>query len=199
MPAAKYAIEKALKEGISCIGLHTNLTVGKPLIENKNLTDEKGIFLYGRKQNDNPKLVYQEIYNEVKAQVEKVKEYSQGKLSIDHMCVHHYIFENELIWRVVCDIAKEYKIPVRLEDTTLIWDFTIENVNIDKIKEIINRYKNDDESIYELMTHPGYIDEETKNITSYLERDKELKILKQAKEIGLFENIDLLNFSKIKK
>ena len=37
----------------------------------------------------------------------------------------------------------------------------------------------------------------TKTITSYLDRDKELSILKQAKEEGLFDKIQLIDYSSL--
>lgn len=44
MDYAKYAVEQALANGITCVGLHTNFTVGKPIIPNPHLTDEGGDF-----------------------------------------------------------------------------------------------------------------------------------------------------------
>ena len=44
------------------------------------------------------------------------------------------------------------------------------------------------------MTHPGLIDEYTKTVTSYLNREKELLVLKESKKLGLFEGIDLISF-----
>ena len=37
MDYAEYAIKEAVKNNIDCIGLHINFTVGKPVINNKNL------------------------------------------------------------------------------------------------------------------------------------------------------------------
>ena len=75
-------------------------------------------------------------------------------------------------------------------------DFTIVNVSYEAIKEIINKYK-DKDIIVELVTHSGYIDDYTKTKTSYLDRDKELNILKEAREKGLFNNIELINFEEL--
>lgn len=76
------------------------------------------------------------------------------------------------------------------------FDFTIENVNLEKIREIIEKYKNTNMTI-ELCTHSGYVDEETKSVTSYLGRENELNILRQAKAEGLFEGVELINFSDL--
>ena len=55
MEYAEYAIKEAVKHNITCIGLHINLTVGKPILYNANLIDERGEFLYNRKQIENSK------------------------------------------------------------------------------------------------------------------------------------------------
>ena len=51
--------------------------------------------------------------------------------------------------------------------------------------------------VVELMTHPGFIDENTKLVTSYLNRENELNILKESKKAGLFEEVELINFQQI--
>lgn len=203
MPFAKYAVEQAILNNIKCVGLHINLTVGKPVIANPNLTDENGVFLYNRKQIENPKLTYQDAYNEINAQIQKAKEYSNGKLQIDHFDMHHHLFDNIIIKKVVLDIAKDLNLPIRNEfkekfkkPDYLESDFTIDNVNLETIKHIVNKYMNKQVAV-ELMTHPGYIDDYTKTVTSYLGRDKELQVLKEAKESGLFNGIELMNFSEL--
>ena len=73
----------------------------------------------------------------------------------------------------------------------------MKNVNIDCLRSFIEEYSNTDLTI-ELLSHPGYIDDYTKTITSYLDRDKELSALKQAKEEGLFDKIQLIDYSALK-
>lgn len=205
MPFAKYAIEKAVEKGIECVGLHTNLTVGKPVIENPNLTDENGVFLYNRKQIDeNPKLTYGDVYKEIVAQIQKVKEYSHGKLKLDHIDVHHHLEDNVLMRDAVYNIAKEMHLPVRKQGYAFdlkapdvcYKDFTIENVNIEAIENMVKECK-DTDLIVEIVTHSGYIDDYTKTVTSYLGRDKELEVLTEAKKRGLFDGIELISFGDL--
>ncbi len=205
MEYAEYAIKQALLHNISCIGLHINLTVGKPIIPNVNLNDKDGIFYYNRKQIDNKKLTYQDAYNEIMAQIEKIDSYSNGKIKIDHLDAHHHLWDNKNVRQAIIDISNKLNIPVRNENMgvtnikqpdILYKDFTIKNVNINSLKEMISKYKNKD-IVVELMTHSGFVDEYTKSVTSYLNREEELKILKEAKRIGLFDGIELINFSKI--
>lgn len=202
MRYAEYAVKEAVKNNIDCVGLHINLTVGKPLIKNDNLTDENGIFLYNKKQIENDKLSYVDVYNEIKAQIEKINLYSNNKLKIDHLDFHHHLIGNDNIRKAAIDIAKELNIPIRNENITnykcpdvLYKDFTINNVNIEKLKDLVLKYHNED-IVVELMTHPGYIDDYTKSITSYINREEELKILKEAKLSGIFDEVELINFKE---
>lgn len=204
MNYAEYAIKKALENNINCIGLHINLTVGKPIIKNKNIIDSEGIFLYNKFQIENEKLTYQDAYNEIMAQIEKVKELSNGMINVDHLDSHHGLCKNVNIRQAIIDIANKLNIPIRKEQSingnevkcpnVYYNSFSIKNISIDKLKEMVDEYKNQD-IIVELLSHPGYVDEYTKTITSCLTREEELNVLKKAKVDGVFNNVELINFS----
>ena len=204
MTWAEYAIQKALEYNIDCIGLHINLTVGKPILKNDNLINNNGYFYYNKEQIENPKLTYQDAYNEIMAQVNAISNYSDGKLKIDHLDTHHHLMDNPNIKQAIVDISQKLNLPIRKYDNIqnikcpdfLYKDFTINNVSIDSIKQMIEKYKNDN-VVVELMTHPGLIDEYTKTVTSYLNREKELLVLKESKELGVFEEIDLVSFQQL--
>ena len=203
MKYAEYAVQQAIKHNINCIGLHVNLTVGKPIISNSNLTDENGVFLYNRKQIENSKLTYDDAYNEIKAQIELFNKYAKGQIILDHLNCHHHLYDNKYILKAIIDIAKELNIPVRNENQIkykspdyLYMEFTIKNVELSSISKMINEYKSINKTV-ELCTHPGYVDEYTKSVTSYIDREKELTILKQAKQKGIFDKIELINFKQI--
>lgn len=203
MEYAEYAIQEAVKNNISCIGLHINLTVGKPIIENNNLIDNNGVFLYNRKQIENPELTYEDAYNEIVAQIKTIDKYSKSLIKIDHLDMHHHLSDNENIKKATIDIAKEYNIPIRnmfecdiIKPDVLYEDYTIKNVSIESLEEMVSKYCDENITV-ELMTHPGYVDDYTKGITSYIEREKELKVLKEAKESGIFDKIELINFKQL--
>ena len=200
MPYAEYAVKKAIENDINCIGLHINLTVGKPIIENTNIIDEKGVFYYNKEQIENPKLTYQDAYNEILAQIDIISKYSNGKLKLDHLDTHHHLMDNTNIRQAIIDISKKFNLPIRKENAqnikcpdVLYKDFTINNVSVDSIRNMIETYK-EENVVVELMTHPGFIDEYTKSVTSYLNRESELNILKESKKIGLFKEVELINF-----
>ncbi len=203
MDYAEYAIKEAIKNNIDCIGLHINLTVGKPILNNQNLIDENSNFLYNRKQVENPNLKYIDVYNEIIAQIELINKYSNGLLKIDHLDTHHHLCDNNNIKKAIIDISNKYNIPIRNEfecdivkPNVLYLDFSIKNVSIDSLKSMVLKYKNED-IVVELMTHPGYVDDYTKTITSYIKRDNELDVLKEAKEKKIFEGIELISFKQI--
>lgn len=204
MEATEYAVLKALENNIDCIGLHINFTKGKPMIPNNHLMDENGNFFHRSIQLTNPNLTYEDAYNEIKAQINKIEELSNGKLLIDHLDTHHFSCRHENIKKAIIAIAKERNIPIRNEFDCDInrpdlfnMDFSLTNVTYEALEKIIHTYKNQNISI-ELLTHPGFIDEHTMSLTGYnVEREKELEILKQAKDNGLFNDIELISFKEL--
>lgn len=200
MPYAEYAIKQAIENGIDCVGLHINLTVGKPLIPNKTLTDDEGVFLYNRKQIENGNLTYEDAYNEIMAQLNLFERCGEGRILIDHLDTHHNLLANEQINKAIIEIAKKKNLPIRSKrkenvkmTDVLESDWTINNVNIDYLKSMLEKYKTQD-VVVELVTHSGFIDDYTRTITSYLGREDELNILKTAKQSGLFDDVELINF-----
>ena len=144
------------------------------------------------------------MYNEIKAQVAKVEEYGKGKLKLDHINTHHFLKDNPSICKAIHDVAKELGLPVRREEYAeglkspdmFYFDFTIENVCVEQIEKLVKAYK-DTDLIIELVTHSGCIDDYTKTVTSYLGREKELNVLREAKQKGLFDGIELISFSQL--
>lgn len=206
MQYAQYAINEAIVNNISCIGLHVNLTVGYPIIENCNLTNSDGKFLYNKLQIENQNLTYKDAYNEIMAQINKVEELSNGKIKIDHLDTHHGLCKNTNIRQALIDIANKLDIPMRREQrinkevvrcSDIYYnDFSIKNISLDKLKEMVKKYEKEN-TVVELLTHPGFVDEYTKTVTSCLTREQELNVLRQAKESGIFEGIELINFGGI--
>lgn len=203
MDYAKYAVSEALKNNITSLGLHINLTLGKPIINNSNITDENGVFYYNRMQIENDKLTFDDAYMEIKAQIEKVKEYGEGKIKIDHLDCHHHLIDNENIKKAIIEIANENNLKVRkmfdsdLKSPDIFYtDFSINNVNINALETMIEKYQSTDYTV-ELLTHSGYIDEYTKEITSYVGRDKELQVLEEAYDEGIFNSIPLISYDEL--
>lgn len=104
--------------------------------------------------------------------------------------------------RAIVNISNELNIPIRnsnIENVKcpdiLYKEFTIKNINVEKLKEMILKYK-DQDIVVEVMTHPGYIDEYTKSVTSYLDRELELNVLRECFNNGIFNDVELINFKE---
>ena len=92
------------------VGVHLNLIEGKSLTRCKYITDKDGNFdksyLYFI-LNAGKKEVLEEIEREFRAQIEKI----QAVTSVDHIDSHCHTHAIPPIFRLVCKLATEYKIP----------------------------------------------------------------------------------------
>ena len=112
MPGFDHAVMLAKENPELGIGIHLTLTAGTSILNgHQTITDENGKF---RKrtyycQMDTP-IDEEEVYNEWKAQIEKVL--SSGIVPT-HLDSHHHIhiFRNNL--PIFMRLAKEYNLPVR--------------------------------------------------------------------------------------
>ena len=92
------------------LGVHLNIIEGKSLTGCNLLTDKhgdfnKGYFFYIL--NTNNKNVLPQIEKELRAQIEKVKKYT----NIDHIDSHVHTHAIPPIFELVCKLAEEYNIP----------------------------------------------------------------------------------------
>ena len=60
----------------------------------------------------------------------------------------------------------------------------------ESIDEEVKSYYN----MFEMVTQVGYIEDYTKTVTSYLDRDKELAVLKEAFALGVYEGVQLISY-----
>ncbi len=199
------------ENNLKSIGVHLNLTYGKPVLkqeEVKGLTESDGSFHYMCSMPFYAK--YDEVKKELKAQIEKF--FSFG-LKPTHLDYHHYFYSSGEVMKAFFELAKEYDLPVRsMTDRTreMAKKLGIKTTNMflsdfhesysgptkEKLKEIANFLKNKNGSC-ELMTVPGYVDEFTTTQTNYLGREQELLSLKEAFLDGVFDELELTDFTKI--
>lgn len=210
-PFANEAFELVRKLKLKNIGIHLNLTYGFSVLppnEVSSLVDGTGRFHYVCMLGYYTQ--YLDAKKELRAQIEK---FLQTGLKPTHLDYHHYFHEVPNIFKAYLELAKEYDLPVRTMTpetreiakqfgvkTTDEFSFEFHNdygVNEQTLKDIVNRYKNTNKTV-EVLTHVGYIDNYTQNETGYLLREKEIDVLKQAKQDGVFDNVELANFSILK-
>lgn len=209
MPYAEEAILKWKENKSLGLGLHINLTQGSPISSNvKSLVDENNIFHKHRKiENEEIEVTYEDAYREIKAQIEKVLSYN---VKIDHLDFHHFIHLNHSIRKVLIDLALEYQLPIRAMDddfqkeilqakikTTdaFCFDFYGEGAKRENIVKFIEEHKNCNS--IEILTHCGYVDEDTKYRSNYLLREIELSELRKLKENGFYKKNKLSKYSDL--
>ena len=202
-PWSEYAIEQALGNNLDCIGLHVVFTYGRPLTNCPSLCCADGKFLDQWKQAQNHSAIEEEVYIEVKAQLEFAL--SRG-IKITHIDTHHFSKAVQAIQNGIYRVCREYNLPARNEGdkmdgikTTDIFDksFFDKNATIQTLKDVVAKYKGTGKTV-ELMCHVGYMDEETAKITVYrYERDQELEVLIKAKQYGVFDGIELISFKEL--
>ncbi|MBQ8761805.1 MAG: ChbG/HpnK family deacetylase [Clostridia bacterium] len=206
---ANHALEICKSKGYTNIGVHLNLTYGKPILapkQIKSLVDEKGVFHYMCSLGYWTK--YEDAKKELKAQIEKFLSFG---IKPSHLDYHHYFHEVPVIYKALVELAKEYNLPIRAM-TKDAQNYAKENgvktadafcfsfhdwgATVETLQELCNQYGKSDLTI-ELMTTPGFIDDYTRIHTTYLYREDEIEELKKAKELNVFKDIELINFNDL--
>ncbi len=191
------------------IGIHLNLTYGPsvlPRSEVPSLVDENGIFHYVCMLGYYTQA--QDAKKELRAQIEKFLATGLKPTHLDH---HHYFNEIPNILKVYLELAKEYDLPVRGMDenarelaramsvkTTDEFSFAFHGngVDISTFEVLRTLFWKQDISL-EILTHVGYIDDYTRGQSNYMQRELEIAVLKEAKEKGYFDDVELIGFGEL--
>jgi predicted glycoside hydrolase/deacetylase ChbG (UPF0249 family) len=124
MPFAEYAVSKARAFPKLSVGLHLNLTEGKPLVapdKVDSLVDSEGNFLYKSNQFKNRKFnkkIEEQVYRELEAQLLHALDLG---VNISHCDGHHRIQKNPIVRRVIIKLHKRYEIPAVRTQKGLYW------------------------------------------------------------------------------
>lgn len=198
MPGVENGV-KLLKENrdLNC-GVHMTLSCGRPLLSNlKTIVDKEGFFIRRITDEIIKKMDYDEIYRELCAQIDRVKELG---IDISHLDSHHHIHTLVNLKPIIEKIVNKYNLPIRggfeydLEYSKivpLIDSFYKENVSEEYfIKNIEEIMKYD---VVDIMSHPAFLDDYILNSTSYaIDRTKEHKILTSKKVREFFRENGLV-------
>lgn len=191
MSCFEEAVELISNNHLNNIGLHFNLTEGKPILKNhRTIVDDEGNFL--REIHQNTKSNTKEILDELDAQYRQA---IQAGVQINHFDTHHHIHMTQNLRKLFGDFSKKYKLPLRKVVHTSRNPINRMKLNLDlygvsfytrnfsslfyddiateeNIITLLNDNKGKD---LEIMCHPGFADE---NNGEYNEqRKKELDIL----------------------
>lgn len=117
--AFEHAVELARGEPNLAIGVHLNITHGSPVLPEVrvfSLVDEDGLF--HRRNRFLQRMVagrinVVHIEDEFRAQIEKVVE---AGIQPSHLDSHESIYMYPAIFRVLAGLAREFRLPVRLQD-----------------------------------------------------------------------------------
>lgn len=180
-PGVEHAALLAKQYPTLGVGVHLNLTFGKPVSENvSSLVNDTGQFSF----KNNTDVSLEEVEREWEAQIEKFL--SLG-LKPTHFDSHHHVHRRPFLAPVVKSLAEKYKLPVRNvfvtneEQIPLLTEIFIDkfygrNLSADVFKMLPEKVPA--HSTVEMMCHPAYIDTFLKSNSSYCEeRLTELDIL----------------------
>lgn len=186
------------------IGIHLALTTGKPILSNlKTIIDVDGNFRNQAYYKGSFIIDEQEIYDEWKAQIEKIL--ATG-IKPTHVDTHHHANLFGDFNAIYLKLADEYHLPVRNNftntdsnrRTTDGFIYTMETViqSSETLEKVFEEYNS-----VELMCHPAFIDKFLLNHSSYTyPRTEELELLTHPRIKTLFSNhktIELTTFESI--
>ena len=210
------AVALLKRHNILSAGLHLNLTRGRPLSEPRcvsTLVDETGCF-------HTLDLIYSlpiaaaEVETELEAQFWMMV---QLGLFPTHLDAHHHLQCHPVIREVMITVAARYKLPLRhfqKEDkdamlragiTTpdfFISSFWDEQANVEYLCKTLRLLSssNSGKSVVELMTHPGFSDENACGSSYYQQRQQELSVLcsSEVKELIDSLKIELVDYRSLR-
>ena len=183
-PHLDYAVKQAKQYGVNEMGLHLALTYRQPISDCSSipsLVDHNGNFYTHVEQlKENYKI--EDVEYEFRKQIAVFQ--STG-LILTHLDTHHHIHRvlNKDVANLLIQLAKELKVPIRKPiDRDLQFmnaskvkttDYFIDsyggcenNSTEEKLMDILSKYSHQ-EGTLELMAHPGYLDEELFEISSW--------------------------------
>lgn len=161
----------ALENPLLSVGIHLNITLGKPLVKHLTLVDENNNFFTKMEYIEDFMKSQEELYLEWKAQIEYFIEVMEVKPT--HIDSHHHVHMLPKALPIVRRLAKEYELPIRGDGEIILnVDFYGDQVS-ENFFDHLPRYE-----MLEMMVHPAYADTTLMEATSYaLERLKEYDIL----------------------
>lgn len=188
------------------VGLHLNISLGNPLTNGKTLVDEKGDFM---KPDNLPKAYKydeEELRNEIWAQYKRFTELVGKKPS--HLDSH--LFSSDKVpqmRKLSAELAIKENIPLRNYDINLYQHVEFinhRNYNAKPTLDYAIEYFNDiiSNEYVEIMTHPGYVDYEIYNNSSYnIQRANELHFLTSPEIRDIIEknNVNLITYNDVRK
>lgn len=162
MPAWAEAVELARATPTLAVGLHVNLTAGRPLAgPAPSLTGPDGGFRRPAELGASAETA--EAEREVRAQVER---FLATGLPLSHLDSHHHVHQGvPAVGAAVSKVAAELRVPVRGTDARLESRFYgAPGVSLRALLDLLGQLP---DGPTDLMTHPGEADELLEKLSSY--------------------------------
>lgn len=206
MSGTMHAVEIMKQNPKLAVGLHLNISLGKPLTSGKTLVDKNGFFM---KPDNLPKgYLYneEELRSEIRAQYEKYLKLVGKKPT--HLDSH--LFSTDKVpqmRKIASEIAIENNIPMRNFDIELynhVEFINYRNYNAKPTLDYVVEFFEDiiKNQYVEIMTHPGYVDYNLYNNSSYnIQRINEVKFLTSNIIKNLIEknHVNLITYNDVMK
>lgn len=181
--ATDYAVKKAKEYPTLKVGIHLVLTWGRPLSSDvPDLVANDGTFKYNNAYTTMTSPNLKQLEKEWQTQIEA---FLATGLHLHHIDSHHHVHGWKPLQDVVIKLAKQYNIPVRYMDSlsaypdmllteALYMDFYGDGI----YNNVFDEMKQLDVNSVEVMTHPAFVDDDLRDVSSYIEkRAEELDIL----------------------
>ncbi len=198
------------------IGLHVNLTKGKPLSGAERvpgLVDRSGRF-WDLDNFYKKNTAEEEVEAEVEAQMQKAQDWG---LNLTHIDAHHHLQYHPVVVKVLIKAAKKYNLPLRQVNTETRESFNREGIptpdifissffsskaTVEYLSSMLTGLNEKHRgATVELMTHPGILEHSSgAPRSSYHEpRMKELETLcsEEIKKLIDSLKIELINYSQL--
>lgn len=209
MGYAKEAVELIKEYPNLGLGIHLNVTVGKPISNPKeisSLVDENGCF-YKAKDYKNNKVNISEgdLLKEFTAQIVRFIELVGRKP--EHINCHHLYDFFGLYSKVTEKLIYDYNVPMRLEQPHPTYKYPLakkidilmdSNISEDEVCEYFEANLKDD--LIELPNHSGFVDYDLMNISSLnIGRTNDLYICKSNKVREILNRLgyEIVSWSQI--
>ncbi len=208
----------ALENGITEMGIHCLLTMGKPITDPKRvptLVNEKGYF-YLPQQLMQKEIAIEEVEMELEAQIQALL---NSGLKLNHIDTHHGFMNHSTQTRdLFIKLARKYNVPLRNESVLFnneeatitfqasqvkLTDSLYFNSDVPHhvTKNIISYLKSElDKEVVEIGCHVGYSDDILRKLSplnDYREKDLEVFLSKELIEYIKDNYIELINYSKL--
>ncbi|MFQ9922834.1 MAG: carbohydrate deacetylase [Beduini sp.] len=215
MPFAAQAAQMAKDYPNLGVGLHFNLTAGRPVCDPKeipSLVEADGSFhsnSWHEKNKKNPQdmVNYEEVYKEYSAQLQRFIELT-GHMP-DHFDSHHGSSDYPLLHAQLQKLIDQYDVPTRCSFDYIDCNYerpAYFSTFYDKLAAV--EYFTEDQDhllekdLVETMCHPAFVDDFLYTTSSYnVQRTKELSVLCDPRVLEWIKinHVELINFQDLKK